>query len=173
MDYLCKPASRILLRSYAQSLRKMFDFSNDCRIDVISMLDRVPDVLHGVRCDVLEDSALPKNVPAATTLLPNGEMIIKIKDSTYQHALRGSGGYRSHIVHEICHAFLIKQGHRPLIARKFNDGEIPAYRAAEWQAKALCGEVMMPYEATKGMTAEEIADKYQVSLAAAQQRLRY
>ena len=39
---------------------------------------------------------------------------------------------------------------------------IPPYRSVEWQAKALCGEITIPYEATIGMTAKEIMAKYNV-----------
>ena len=38
---------------------------------------------------------------------------------------------------------------------------------------ALAGEVMMPYEATAGMTVKELKDTYGVSDAAAKKRLTY
>ena len=38
---------------------------------------------------------------------------------------------------------------------------------------ALAGEVMMPYESTKGMGMEEIMKKYGVSKSAAKKRLTY
>lgn len=57
--------------------------------------------------------------------------------------------------------------------RSFNNNELPAYVSVEWQAKALCGEVMMPYEATKNMSTEEIVNKYGVSKSSAQYRKKY
>ena len=47
------------------------------------------------------------------------------------------------------------------------------YCSVEWQAKALCGELMMPYNATKHLSIEKIMDKYGVSYEAAVQRKRY
>jgi hypothetical protein len=38
---------------------------------------------------------------------------------------------------------------------------------------ALAGEVMMPYEATKGMSVHELMDTYGVSKSAAKKRLTY
>lgn len=37
-------------------------------------------------------------------------------------------------------------------------------------AKALCGEVTIPYDATKGMKAKEIVTKYHVTEASAKYR---
>ena len=51
--------------------------------------------------------------------------------------------------------------------------KLPAYCSVEWQTKALCGEVMMPYEQTKNMTQREIMEKYQVSKGFAKTRQHY
>lgn len=51
--------------------------------------------------------------------------------------------------------------------------KLPAYCSVEWQTKALCGEVMMPYEQTKNMTQREIMEKYQVSKGFAKTRRHY
>lgn len=59
------------------------------------------------------------------------------------------------------------------MTRSFDNGEIPAYCSAEWQAKALCGEVMVPYEASIGMSKEEIIAKYHVSKGIANYRQKY
>ena len=62
-------------------------------------------------------------------------------------------------MHEICHVFLYKMGFTPIHNRALANNSIPPYRSMEWQAKALCGEVMMPYEETTGLTENEIIYK--------------
>ena len=52
----------------------------------------------------------------------------------------------------------------------FDEKDIPTYCRVERQAKALCGEVMIPYEESRGMTAKMIEEKYHVSKAFAQVR---
>ena len=71
----------------------------------------------------------------------------------------------------MCHGFLFKIGYTPIVERSFGNNEIRPFESVEWQAKALCGEVMMPYEATKNMSLEEIVEKYHVSKGSAYYRI--
>lgn len=65
-------------------------------------------------------------------------------------------------------------GYMPISNRAVKDtNKIPPYKSVEWQAKALCGEVTIPYEATIGMTFEEIAEKYHVTKESAKYRVKY
>lgn len=41
--------------------------------------------------------------------------------------------------------------------------EIKPYESMEWQAKALAGEIMMPYEDTANMSVKDIMNIYGVS----------
>ncbi|MDD5922867.1 MAG: hypothetical protein PUC44_06800 [Eubacteriales bacterium] len=66
--------------------------------------------------------------------------------------------------------FLFEIGYTPLYNRSFEDKEIPAYCSVEWQAKALCAEVMIPYNESKGMKPKEIVETYYVSQAFAKNR---
>ena len=77
-----------------------------------------------------------------------------------------------HIMHEIMHPFMDKLGYRPIFTRQLT-ASVPCYRRLEWAVKAIAGEVMMPYEYTKGFSEEEIMQKYGVSYSAAKQRRTY
>ncbi|MDO4467703.1 MAG: ImmA/IrrE family metallo-endopeptidase [Bacillota bacterium] len=57
--------------------------------------------------------------------------------------------------------------------RSFENGTIKAYESVEWQAKALCGEFMMPYDETIDMTLNDIVKNYGVSLEQAKYRKKY
>ena len=86
-------------------------------------------------------------------------------------AAEGIGGYRAHILHEICHAILCLLGFTPILDRAFKNNELKPFESMEWQAKALCGEILMPYEETEGLSVRQIRHLCQVSRESAE--LRY
>ncbi len=99
--------------------------------------------------------------------------MIQIKDTVYMGAYeKKTGGHRMHIMHEIMHTFADKLGFKPIFSRQLTK-DVPPFRRLEWIVMALAGEVMMPYEATKGMTVKELKDTYGVSDAAAKKRITY
>ena len=173
MDYRTKPISRKKLRLLAKVFWNLFDLKETVPIPVLQVLERVPDVFQGTCCIVLEDEDLPKNIPARCRLVDKENFLIEIKKSVYDGAYHNIGWCRGVICHEICHVFLYKIGFTPIWERSFENNELPAFCSVEWQAKALCGEIMMPYEQTQNMPLPEIIEKYQVSRGFAKTRKRY
>ena len=93
-----------------------------------------------------------------------------VYDEAYLH---NNKAFLCFICHEICHAILFHIGFMPTSARSIIKGkETPAYRSVEWQAKALCGELTIPYDATIGMNANEIMELYPVTKASAKYRVK-
>ena len=138
------------------------------------MLDRLPELegFEDVRYEIVYNNELPGNVPAQCTYDEDG-YLIQIKESVYVGAYENkTGGHRMHIIHEIMHVFADKLGFKPIFSRQLTK-EVPAYRRLEWVVMALAGEVMMPYDATQGMTVKELKEAYGVSDAAAKKRLTY
>lgn len=174
MDYKTKRLSRKNIRQFAVVFRNIFGVEQDAPFPVLQALERVPDIFKGSVICVVEDSDLPPNIPARCTPLSDGGFLIEVSQTVYDGAYcRNVGAYLSHICHEICHVFLFTLGYTPVYERSFHNREVRPCESVEWQAKALCGEIMMPYEATKNLSAEQIAQKYHVSLEAAQYRKRY
>lgn len=174
MDYETKPASRKELRLYALLFRSICGFSPDESIDPIVLLDKLPDFegFEDVRYEIVYGNELPQNVPAQCMLTEDG-YLIQIKDTVYMGAhKKKTGGHRMHIMHEIMHVFADKLGFKPIFSRQLTK-DIPPFRRLEWIVMALAGEVMMPYDATEGMTVEQLKDTYGVSDAAAKKRLTY
>lgn len=174
MDYETKPTSRFELRLYAKLFRSICGFSKDEPINPVLLLDRIPDLegFGDVRYEIVEDDVLPDNVPAQCNQTDE-EYLILIKESVYLGASEQQiGGHKMHIMHEIMHTFADKLGFKPIFSRQLTK-ETPPFRRLEWIVMALAGEVMMPYEATEGMSSEEIMRTYGVSKSAAEKRLRY
>lgn len=174
MDYETKPTNRKELRLFAKLFRSICGFDDSEPIDPVALLDRLPDLegFQDTRYEIVYGNALPGNVPAQCIKEDDG-YVIQIKDTVYQGAYeRKTGGHRMHIMHEIMHPFADKLGFQPIISERLTE-DTPCYKRLEWIVMALAGEVMMPYEATKGLSEKQLMDKYGVSKAAAQKRLKY
>lgn len=171
MDYLTKPTSRNDLRKYATYLRQLFDIPLTGAFPVLSILERIGDIFNGCKFEVVEDNKMSPQTMARC--IPNelGGFTIEIKNSIYEGAYsKQIGAFLGFICHEICHIFLFYIGFKPIYERSFANNQLPAYCSVEWQAKALCAEVMVPFDESRDMSMQSIIDKYHVSKAFAQAR---
>ena len=174
MDYETYPTSRAKVRLYAKLFRRIFKLSQCGPIDPLMLLDRLSEVFDDVFYEIVEKSELPDNVPARCIMTKKEGFIIQIADYVYEGAYeKKTGGYRMHIMHEILHPYVYKLGFTPIYSRSVENKKIPAFKSVEWIVKAMAGEVMMPYEETYDMYPEEIEEKYGVSKAQAQFRMKY
>lgn len=174
MDYMTKATSRETLRHLSKLFRMIFNADTYGKFDVINAFETLPEIFKGTVCRVIEDRELPYNIPARCYPDEAGNFTVEIKNSIYLGAYKqGIGAYRGFICHELCHVFLYKIGFTPIFNVQFGNNEIAPYCSVEWQTKALCGEVMMPYEESKGLSKTEIMEKYGVSKGFAEKRLKY
>lgn len=173
MDYRTRPVSRKNLRYYSILFRKLFDVSRGGPFPVLQALEHVPDVFPNCDYIVVEDYCLPAKTMARCISNDRGGFTIEIKQSVYDGAYnRHIGAYLGFICHEMCHIFLFKIGYTPVFECSFNDNTLPPYCSVEWQTKALCSEVMIPYKESTGMSINEICKTYQCSRGFAESRKR-
>lgn len=175
MDYVTKPTTREKIRAFSNVFRIIFGVKDAAApFPVLNALEKLPDVFTGSTYVIVDDNSLPANVPARCLIDEVGNFTIEIKETIYKGAYEKQiGAYLGFICHEMCHVFLYKIGFTPIVERSFGNNEIPSFESVEWQAKALCGEVMMPYIATTDMTCNEIIATYHVSKSSASYRKRY
>lgn len=174
MDYLTKPATREQIREFASVFRELFGIPLAGRFPVLEVLEKFHSKFPTFHYEVVDDDELPISVPAQCDVGTDGSFVMKIRQSIYDGAYKKEiGAYRDHILHELCHVFLYSIGFTPVIQRSFRNGTIPNRHSAEWQAKALCGEIMIPYDESDDMTVEEIQEIYGVSKAQAEYRKYY
>lgn len=153
MDYKTKSISRNKIRRIAKLFREEFHecLSKDkLYFDVIRCFEIINFKYPNVTTEICDDEELGDN-PGRCIPDFKGNYHIKIKNSVYEGAKNGTGGYRTHIIHEISHAFLCMLGYTPILDREFNNKELRPFESMEWQAKALAGEILMDYELTKGL----------------------
>ena len=177
MDYITKPISRKDLRLLAQWARSVFKCKNKLRFDAVGAFEKITERTGGkVTTEIVEDNdtsiIADTKVPAACIPDFEGGYHIVIRERVYDGACKGIGGYRAHIVHEMSHAILCLFGFTPILERSFGNNKIqPLYRSMEWQAKALTGEILVPYEETIGMSERQIRFYCKVSANLAKHRL--
>lgn len=177
MDGITHPTSRLYLRDIANKFRETF-FQTGLCVNVLSLVEVFPVYFPKCVIAIVPDEEMEEGTP--TTIEENlledtGTYTIRIKESVYERAYKGSGGDRMHIVHEMAHYILIEEyNFKPLTARSYGN-VVVRYKpcSMEWQAKALAGEIMMPYELTKDMDFISIAIKCKVSFEAAAKRVKY
>ncbi len=171
MDYKTKATSRRDLRRYSQILREIFNVPLTGPFPVLEALDKVSDVFKNCNYEIIEDKKLPPQTMARCIHNDQGGFTIEIKETVYDGAYEKQiGAFLGFICHEICHIFLFYIGFRPAFERGFENNELPAYCSVEWQAKALCAEVMIPFEESQGMSVTSIENIYHVSKAFAKNR---
>ncbi len=169
---MTKPLSRIAIRQISKYVRRIFGLNESEPFPVLEILERTCIIFEGTEYSVLEDDKLPADVFAWCYPKPEGGFMIEIKQTVYDGACyHGNRAFLCFICHEICHVILFYLGYTPVSTRTLaKDEEIPAYCSVEWQAKALCAEVMIPYEESIGMKPKQIIEKYHVSKAFASNR---
>ena len=171
MDYKTKPTSRKDLRRFSKLLRELFDIPQTGAFPVLEVLEKIGDVFEGSNYEIVEDRKLPPQTIARCTPNDKYGFTIEIKETVYTGAHEKQiGAFFGFICHEICHVFLFYIGFTPIFERSFENNELPPYCSVEWQAKALCAEVMIPFDESHNMTPAEIVDTYHVSKAFAQNR---
>lgn len=135
-------------------------------------MDKISGIFKGSYYEIVEDNKLSPQTIARCVPNDKGGFTIEIKESVYVGAYENQiGAFLGFICHEICHIFLFSIGFTPIFERSFDNNKLTAYCSVEWQAKALCAEVMIPYEETVGMEESMIEKKYHISKAFARKRI--
>ena len=162
--------SREKIRLMAKLIRKQFNIMT-IELPVLKLLETIVTKYDSVLFyDIEEDEKFESNVPAY--LATNKELTkfcIHIKESVYQGAVDGKGDCLGFITHELCHFILLHIfGIVPenyCFDRQLEDEKIPAYKSSEWQAKAMCGELMIPYDECTGKNLSWIKENTKSSTA--------
>lgn len=170
MDYESRLSlSRIQVREISRFARRMLKIKT-VKFPVLKALERLIDKFpNNLYYRILTDDEFETNVMAELT--PEGDDVycIKIREKVYEKAVNCDRACLGFICHEMCHFILIhifeagpvlKVNESGLVyARSFKDRELPLYKSMEWQAMALCGEIMIPYEKCKKYSFRQIVSR--------------
>ena len=154
--------SRKQIREIAAFIRNLFGI-NTVVFPVMKVLDmleeKFPEHIYYV---IEEDSQFEYGCMAYLEEESPDHYCIHIRETVYNGACNRHRSYLGFINHEISHFFLVHvvgitpkrnaAGELTIYTRKMGG----VYKSMEWQAMALCGELMIPYEECKDMTFEQI-----------------
>lgn len=167
MDYESRLSlSRMQIREISKFVRKLLKIKT-VKFPVLKALEMLIDKFpNNLYYRILPDDEFEVNVMAELVLEENNVYYIKIRQTVYEKAVKGDRASLGFICHEMCHFILIHifdagpvlyKGENGLTyARTLNDKELPRYKSMEWQAMALCGEIMIPYEKCKNYSFKQI-----------------
>ena len=165
---IASPLSRQNIRDMAYFIRKIAGQENVLCFDIVHFLDVI----------------LPRIDPEFTLIIEEKEELgechgltypdrneIHIRSDVYERACNGSGRDRLTMALELFH---LLQHERVNIsyARVPDNGKVEIFRDPEWQATVFGGELLVPWHLTANMSAEEIAARCKVSIAAANTQIR-
>lgn len=170
MDYESRLSlSRIQIREISKFVRKMLKIKT-IKFPVLEALEKLIDKFsNNLYYHILPDDEFETNVMAE--LVPEGNDVycIKIRETVYEKAVNGGRASLGFICHEMCHFILIHifdagpvmcvNENGLTYARNLKDKELPRYKSMEWQAMALCGEIMIPYEKCKNYSFKQIVNR--------------
>lgn len=94
---------------------------------------------------------------------------IRLREDVYLAAADNNPFARSTVMHECSHCMW--HDDVPIAMARREAKALPAFRSSEWQANALAGALMMPFEKVVSMSPEEIVAKYNVTITAARKQL--
>lgn len=152
-----KPMSGNAIEKLVEDFRGMFELSNVREFPVIKFLEWcLPSI--GIETEIVEDWELSD----AYAITDTAKGIIRIRNEVYEGAINGNRRDRFTICHEIGHAVL----HTPDRV-EFARGDVPPYRDSEWQANRFAAALLAPRNMAMGMTSQQIADTFGMSLEAA------
>ncbi len=158
-----KACSRQDIRKVANFIRRIDGSENVLFFDIVRFLEIVfPSIVDGFSLEI----GTKDEMGDAQGLTYPDKLVIKIREDVYDRAVKGVGRDRLTLAHELYH-LLNHDESNITFARTDNEISLKTYEDPEWQADAFGGELLIPKHLIANMTAEEIADKCQVSLAAA------
>lgn len=170
MDYEASiPLSRLQIREISKFARKMLKIKT-IKFPVLKALEMLIDKFpKNLYYHVLPDSDFEPKVMADLNSEENNMYSIRIRETVYEKAIKGDRACLGFICHEMCHFILIHifdvgpllvRGEKGLVyARRVKDFELPYCSSMEWQAMALCGELMIPYEKCWNYSFKQIVSK--------------
>lgn len=157
-----KPLSKMQIRKIANELREISGFKDVKQFPVVHFIEWIigdPD--SPFNFEIVEFDEMRETY--AVTDLQTGT--IRIREDVYKRAIAGYPRDLFTLFHELGHCIL-HQAKDVMFAR----GDVPAYQDPEWQANYFAAELMAPYNLARGMSAEQIAEEFGMSMQAAEIR---
>lgn len=170
MDYESRRSlSRIQIREMSKFIRKILRIKT-IKFFVLKALEKLIDKFpNNLYYRILRDDEFETNVMAELIEEGNDVYCINIRETIYEKAVKGDRASLGFICHEMCHFILIHIFDAgPVLymnesgltyAKRFKNKELPLYKSMEWQAMALCGEIMIPYEKCENYSFKQIVNK--------------
>lgn len=169
-SYVAEPMSTRGIRNIVREFRKILMVEFDEYIEVARYLDLLTFIDPMFDYQIVDDNMLPKSVQGETDVVNH---IIRIKQSVYESACDGDEYSRMTLAHEIGHYVLVCFCGVTFARNTNRMGYVETFRDPEWQATVFASEFLAPSYLIKGLEAEEISERFGVTIQAASTQLRH
>ena len=153
------PMSRVNIRTATNSLKRRFNIPCDEPFPIVEFVEWILSEL-GLNLEILPDEDMDKVYAEA---IPE-KGILRIRESTYEGACDGNPRDKFTVAHEIGH-LLLHTSERIIFTRASN--KIKSYECPEWQANTFAGELLVHADFIRGLSVDDIANRYEVSYTVA------
>jgi len=154
------PMSRASIRKVTNDIRNWFEISSDKPFSIVKFVEHKLVEQAGFILDIVPDSEMggiyAEVIPA--------KRLFRIGETAYDNACDDRPHDRFTVAHEVGH-LLLHTPDRVRFARTQN--EIKPYENPEWQANTFAGELLVHTDSIRGLSVEDIANKYKVSYTVA------
>ncbi|WP_293824459.1 ImmA/IrrE family metallo-endopeptidase [uncultured Parolsenella sp.] len=157
------PKSRRRLTLDAHLVHTAIEYRGDRSFPVIEFLEcGLPLLFSDFEFEVLTKEEMGKKFGET---YPDRHLV-RLREDVYDGAVAGDPFSRMTAAHEIGPLFE-HEGIPLALMRKEASRSVPAYKSSEWQANAFAGALLMPACKIVGLTAEEVSERYEVTITAA------
>lgn len=156
--------SILYLRKVANNLRKLLEIEPNRAVNMSNVYDKFSLLDNNFQYEICEnnDNKFVDDDEAYTDIV---EKKIYIKESVWISACSEMNSRATFTLgHELGHYIIMCLRNFPLLDDENNK---KIYEDPEWQANTFCSEFLMPYEECRRLEPCEIAEKFNVSMSAA------
>ena len=145
----------------------------------LPVVEIIEDILpeYGIHTYAVDDDTLPEEEALTDPFGPDGETVIRVRDSVYSDLLQGNGiSYRPRVTvtHEVGHAVMhvpvirrrIKYAAPSRLLQRFASADVKPYESSEWQAYTFSGFILIPARVLRQFDSLDVAtisEAFQVS----------
>lgn len=166
--YKARPLARKSICELAKEIRHSLNYEKKQYFPIIEFIELIlPQIDPLFELEIKPNCEMPDKCGET---FPNEHRIV-INEIIYEKAIEGDGFARTSCAHEVGH-LLTHTGSNVSLCCLMPGERLKPYEDPEWQADVFAGELLAPNYLIIGLSAEEVAKKFGVTVRAAEVQLQ-
>ncbi len=166
--YKARPLARKSISELAKEIRYSLNYEGTRYFPIIEFIELIlPQIDSLFELEIKPNCEMPDKCGET---FPNDHRIV-LNEDIYEKALKGDGFARLSCAHEVGHLLTHTGTNVSLCCLKPGE-RLKPYEDPEWQADVFAGELLAPSYLISGLSAEEVAKNFGVTVRAAEVQLK-